>query len=90
MNKKQKVVLFTALALIIISIITWQFSGGEIFTKTQIPIERTDDLFGNKYIEWEDKFVLGLDYTGGFIGVTIFTAGLLLLLLRSKKQNAKE
>lgn len=88
MNKKQKIILYIGLLLIVAAIVAWQLHGGEIFTKTQVLVEVKDELFGTTYNEWKDQFVLGLDYTGGFIGVVVVAGGILLFALRTKKQKS--
>ena len=57
------------LLVITAALLVWQGFGSEIFTKTQVLVEKNDDLFGTSYNEWKDQFVLGLDYTLGFIGL---------------------
>ncbi len=46
MNKKQKIVLVVGAVLIFSALILWIAHGGEIFTKSQVLIEKQDDLFG--------------------------------------------
>ena len=46
MNKKQKWILITAGIIVLLSIIVWLLYGGEIFTKTQVLVEKKDELFG--------------------------------------------
>jgi hypothetical protein len=87
MNKKQKIILLTGIILITIALVYWLMSGGEIFTKTQVMVEKTDELFGHTYMEWEDKFVLGLDYAGGFSAAIAVVTGLLFFLFRTKNNT---
>jgi hypothetical protein len=87
MNKKQKIVLLTGVVLILAALLIWILHGGEIFTKTQVLIERTDELFGHTYNEWEDKLVIGLDYAGGFAAIVFVVTGVLFFLFRSKKNK---
>ncbi|MFZ2325074.1 MAG: hypothetical protein WAV89_15440 [Ignavibacteriaceae bacterium] len=67
-NNKQKRILVIGLLLSLAALIIWLGFGAEIFTKTQVLVEKKDDLFGTNYKEWKEQFVLGLDYTLGFIG----------------------
>ena len=85
MNNKQKIVLVVGAVLIISALIVWLSNGAEIFTKTQVLIEKQDDLFGTTYREWEDKMVIGLDYAGGFSAIILVLTGALLFLFRTKK-----
>jgi len=88
MNKKQKIIVISGLVLVIIALAVWLLSGGEIFTKTQVMVEKTDELFGHTYMEWEDKLVLGLDYIGGFfLAPVVFITGILFFLFRTKQNK---
>jgi hypothetical protein len=87
MNKKQKIILILGAVLIISALIIWVAHGGEIFTKNQVLIEKQDELFGTTYKEWEDKFVLGLDYAGGFSGIVAVISGVLFFIFRNKKSK---
>lgn len=84
-NKKQKTALLIGLFLIVAALITWYSFGGEIFTKTQVLVEKNDDLLGTTYQEWKDQFILGLDYTLGFVGLSIVLTGLVVFLSRDKR-----
>jgi hypothetical protein len=87
MNKKQKIVLVVGAVLIFSALILWLAHGGEIFTKTQVLIEKQDDLFGTTYNEWEDKIVVGLDYAGGFSGIVAVISLVLFFFFRTKKDS---
>jgi len=83
-NRKQKQTLLIGLILIVIALLVWIGFGGEIFTKTEILIEKSDEFLGTSYKEWKDKFILGLDYVIGFIGVVVILVSILLWKQRSK------
>ncbi len=85
MNKKQKITIVIGLAIIVIVFIIWLSYGGELFTKTQVLVEKKDELFGTTYKEWQDKFIWGLDYTLYISGATVFVCGLLFFVFRKKK-----
>jgi len=89
MNKKQKIVIVVGAVLIFSALILWLAHGGEIFTKSQVLIEKQDDLFGTTYKEWEDKILLiqalGLDYAGSFSAVVVVISAVLFFLFRTKK-----
>ena len=87
MNKKQKIVLYAAIILIAAAFIIWLLSGAEIFTKNQVQVEVYDELFDTTYMEWQDKFVLGLDYVLGFSGVVALISGILILIFKSKRKE---
>jgi len=85
LNKKQKRTVCIGLLIIAAALLIWIVSGGEIFTKTQVLIEKQDELFGTSYKEWKDKFVLGLDYTLGFIGIITLITGMIIWIQRTRK-----
>ena len=77
LNKTQKNIRLTALVLIALTFIIWIFYGGEFFTKTEVLVEVTDEIFGTTK-EWKDQFVWGLDLTLLISGIiTIITLPLL-------------
>ncbi|MGD8305219.1 MAG: hypothetical protein PVF17_01070 [Ignavibacteria bacterium] len=85
MNKKQRIVIVIGALLILSALIIWLAHGAEVFTKTQVLIEKQDELFGTTYKEWEDKIIIGLDYAGGFSVVVAVITGLLYFVFRKKK-----
>ncbi|MBU1097777.1 MAG: hypothetical protein CVV23_12830 [Ignavibacteriae bacterium HGW-Ignavibacteriae-2] len=85
MNAKQKIILYTGLGVIIISLLIWQIYGGEIFTKTQVLIEVNDELFGPTK-QWQKKFVWGLDLTALISIITVIVSGLNIFIFRDKKK----
>ncbi len=101
MNSKQKSVVIIGLILIAITVTIWLLGGSEIFTKTQILVEKEvseiDKLLGiPPQKEYQDKFVFGLvppglTATAEFIsastvsGLIAVISGLLFILFKSKK-----
>ncbi|HET55389.1 MAG TPA: hypothetical protein ENN33_09260 [Ignavibacteria bacterium] len=83
-NHSQKRTLIIGLILIAISLLVWIGYGSEIFTKTEVLIEKNDELLGISYKEWKDKLILGLDYVLGFIGIIVIMVSILLWKQRSK------
>ena len=83
LNRTQKRIRLTGLILIIATFITWLIYGAEIFTKTQVLIEVQDDLFGPRK-EWQDQFILGLDFTVLITLVIIIVSASLIYLTRTK------
>jgi len=53
-------------------------------TKTQVLIEKKDELFGTNYKEWKDQFIWGLDLTGAITGFIVISGSLLLWIFRRK------
>lgn len=87
MNKKQKITLIIGLVLICSALIVWIAHGGEIFTKTQVLVEKYDELFGYTYNQWVDKIIIGLDYAGGFSIIVAIVTVILLFVLKNKKKE---
>jgi hypothetical protein len=87
MNEKQKLVLLVGISIITGFIAVWLFTGGEIFSKSQILIEKEDPLFGTIYKEWQDKFIFGLDYTAAASAVVAVISGILIYLFKSKRKE---
>jgi hypothetical protein len=85
MNRKQKITLIIGFIIIVLAFIVWLSYGGELFTKTQVLIEKKDELFGTTYKEWKDKFIWGLDYTLYVTGATVFVCAALYFIFRKKK-----
>jgi ABC-type Fe3+ transport system permease subunit len=100
MNKLQKRTILIALLIIVIVFIIWLITGGDIFTKTQVLIEKKDELFGTTYKEWQDKFVFGLLPSGfsltldslsvaSLSGVVVVVSGILFFIFKKKEINEK-
>lgn len=103
MNKNQKLVLISGILIIVIAVIVWIFQGAEIFTKTQILIDKTTDLdrmLGVENKEFVDQFVFGL-LPSGFSsmieilslttvsGMIAIISGVLLFILKNKRRETK-
>ena len=92
MNKNQKNILLIGIILIAFVLIYWVTQGAEIFTKSQILVDKTTDLdrmLGVENKEYVDKFVLGLDYAGGFSTAVAALSGVLIYLFRNKRKKTQ-
>ncbi len=87
LNKNQKKTIYIGLALIIVVVLVWVGFGMEIFTKTQVIVEKTDELFGTTYKEFEDKFILGLDYTAAISFAVLVISLIIAFFQRTKKEK---
>ena len=86
MNSKQRKTLLVVSVIIAFSIIVWLGFGREIFTKTQILIEKKDELFPDMVEkQWVDKFIWGLDLTGAISLLSIIIGGFFYFHFRDKK-----
>lgn len=88
-NKNQKRTLLLGLLIILAAFVLWLGFGGEIFTKTQVLVEKQDELFGTTYKEWKDQFVLGLDSVAVFSFIALVVCGTLIFLFRTKIKSVK-
>ena len=90
MNIKQKRTLITAAVIIVALLIIWIAFGGHIFTRTQVLIEKKDELFPDMVQkEWINKFIWGLDLSLVLSVITIFISSLLFYLFRDKKRSTE-
>jgi len=80
LNRNQKKTFLIAAAFLV-----WIGFGAEIFTKTQVLIEKKDELLGTTYKEWKDQFVLGLDYALGFIFILSVVIFIIIFKLKDRK-----
>jgi len=101
MNKKQKIILVTGLTIIAVVLIYWFTQGTEIFTKTQVLIDKTTDLdrmLGVENKEFIDKFIFGLFPAGYSSALVLLSAStisgaialisvILIYLFRNKKKE---
>lgn len=86
-NKKQKRALYSGLIVIVLALLVWFFNGAEIFTKTQVLVERKDELFGTTYKEWQSTFKLGLDYVLGISLISVVASSILIYLFKNKRKE---
>jgi hypothetical protein len=103
MNKNQKYVLIIGIILIATAFIHWYTQGAEVFTKSQVLIDKTTDLdrmLGVENKEYIDQFVLGLFPSGmssiaeiisaaSISGLVVVLSGLLIYLFRNKRKVIK-
>lgn len=100
MNNNQKNVLIIGIILIASTFIYWYSQGAEIFTKSQVLIDKTTDLdrmLGVENKEYIDQFVLGLFPSGissisemssaaSISGLIILLSAILFYLFRNKRK----
>jgi hypothetical protein len=103
MNKNQKYVLSIGTILIVLALIYWYSQGAEVFTKTQVLVDKTTDLdkmLGVENKQYVDRFVFGLFPSGmasilelasaaSMSGIIILLVGILSYLLRNKQKETK-
>ena len=90
MNLKQKRTTIVAAVKIVAFLIICIAYGGHIFTRTQVLIEKKDELFPDMVQkDWVNKFIWGLDLSLVLSAITIFIGSLLFYLFRNKKRSAE-
>lgn len=103
MNKTQKYIIAIGIILIGITLIYWYSQGAEVFTKTQVLVDKTTDLdrmLGVENKQYVDQFVLGLFPSGmssimemvstaSISGVVVLLTGILIYLFRNKRKETK-
>jgi len=103
MNKNQKYVITIGIFLIAITLIFWYSQGAEVFTKTQVLVDKTTDLdrmLGVENKQYVDQYVFGLFPSGmtslaelisaaSISGLVIVLSGILIYLFRNKRKETK-
>ena len=103
MNKNQKYIAVIGIILIAIALFYWYSQGAEVFTKTQVLIDKTTDLdrmLGVENKQYIDQFVFGLLPSGmssimeiistaSIAGVVVVLSGIFIYLLRNKRKESK-
>ncbi len=92
MNKNQKRVLLIGIILILVVLAYWYSQGGEIFTKTQVLVDKTtelDRMLGVENKQYEDKFVLCLDYAGAISAIIAVITGVLIFIFKNKRKESQ-
>lgn len=87
MNKKQKKVLIIVFLVIITTLIIWLAYGGHFFTRSQVLVEKKDELFPDMVEkQWVDKFIWGLDLSLIISSASVLIGGVLFFLYRKRKK----
>lgn len=103
MNKNQKYIAAIGIILIVITLFYWYSQGAEVFTKTQVLVDKTTDLdrmLGVENKQYVDQFVFGLFPSGmtsiaeissaaSISTIVIVLAGILIYLFRNKRKEKK-
>ncbi|HEX9253047.1 MAG TPA: hypothetical protein VF870_12445 [Ignavibacteriaceae bacterium] len=103
MNKNQKYVLAFGIILIAITLFFWYSQSAQVFTKSQVLVDKTTDLdrmLGVENKQYVDQFVFGLFPSGmasiaeissaaSISGVIIVLTGFLIYLFRNKRKDKK-
>lgn len=90
MNSKQKLILMIGIILIIALLSYWYSQGAELFTKTQVLVDKTtelDRMLGVENKQYVDKFIFGLDYAGAISLAIAVISGILIYLFKNKRKE---
>ena len=101
MNKNQKYIAAIGIILIAITLFYWYSQGSEVFTKTQVLVDKTTDLdrmLGVENKQYVDQFVFGLFPSGmtsiaeissaaSISTIVVVLAGILIYLFRNKRKE---
>ena len=101
MNKTQNYIAVIGIILIAITLFYWYSQGAEIFTKTQVLVDKTtelDRMLGVENKQYIDQFVFGLlpsgmssiieiTSTASIAGVVVLLTGILIYLFRNKRKK---
>lgn len=103
MNKNQKYIAVIGIILLGITFYFWIAQGSEVFTKTQVLVDKTtelDRMLGVENKQYVDQFVFGLLPSGfatiaeissvaSFSAAIIVLTGILIYLFRNKRKESK-
>ena len=88
MNSRQKKTLIIVAVIVSVSFIIWLGFGRDIFTKTQVLVEKRDELFPDMVQkQWVDKFIWGLDLTSAISFISIIIGAIFYFRFRNKKMR---
>ncbi len=87
MNRKQKAALIGGMTVVLLALVLWLLNGSEFFTKTQVLIDKKDELFGTTYKEWKNTLIPGLDFILAVSFITVIISLTLTYLLRTKRKE---
>lgn len=74
----------TAALLLAGVVIWWALSGAHRgWSMNRVPVNKTDEITGIAFVEYEDRFVPGLEMLGGGAGAAVLLFGLSFLFRKS-------
>jgi hypothetical protein len=78
-----KMLRWVALIVVIVALILWAATGANRgWSKTSVPIKRTDEVTGITVEDYQKRFVPGLDFLGAALIGGAFLVGISLLCKR--------
>jgi len=80
-----KMLRWVALIVVIVAFILWAATGANRgWSKTSVPIKRTDEVTGITVDDYQKRFVPGLDFLGAALIGGAFLAGISLFCKRKR------
>lgn len=72
----RKVLRIFAIILVLAAAACWLATGANLgWTKTSVPLKTVDEVTGLDRIEWQQKFVPGIDFLGATLVAAVVLAG---------------
>lgn len=87
MSRVQKLLIIGMTVPLLLNLVIWQVLGGEVFTKTEVFITKTDELMGTTYREGVPGFVPGLDFFLVIAVIELVTLFFVLRMLNKKREQ---
>ena len=83
----KRILRLVAAILIVGAVVFWAEAGANRgWTKTRVPVKTMDAVTGLEGIQWQDKFVPGVDFLGAvLLGAGVLTGISIFVPLKSKQ-----
>ena len=85
----KRILRVTAALLLVLALGMWLAAGANRgWTKTSVPVKKTDDVTGITVDEYQRRFVPGVDFLGAAVLGAAFLAGASFLFRKPQTQTA--
>ena len=85
----KKILRISAALVIVLALGMWLATGANPgWTKTSVPVKRTDEVTGITVDDYQNRFVPGADFLGAALLGASFLAGASLLFPKTQTQNS--
>ena len=65
-----------AIILVLVAAASWLATGTNLgWTKTSVPLKTVDEVTGLEHIDWQKRFVPGIDFLAATLVATVVLAG---------------
>lgn len=85
--KKKLAIVLIILSLGIVGY--WLARGAHVWTKTEVPVQVEDELFGTTTTTWKKEFHPGLEYVGPISVALLLGAGILFWMSRRESRTLR-